>query len=103
LLGCFGSVPDPRARRGVRHSLAAVLAMCTAAVLCGHTALADINAWVGSADRRVLDALGCRRGDAGILTPPHPDTITRLFALLGAQQLADHAGRCWHAGPGSVR
>jgi hypothetical protein len=35
LAGCFALVPDPRDPRGVRHSLASILAMCTAAVLCG--------------------------------------------------------------------
>jgi len=92
LLGSFAAVPDPRARRGVRHSLASVLAMCTAAVLCGCTSLADVTAWVSSADRRVLAALGCRRSVLGVLTPPHPETIVRVFAELGAQQVADHAG-----------
>ncbi|MDQ3152609.1 MAG: transposase family protein [Actinomycetota bacterium] len=92
LLGCFSAVPDPRARRGVRHSPAGVLAMCTAAVLCGHTSLDDVTAWVSSADRRVLGALGCRRNALGVLTPPHPETITRLFAQLGAQALATHTG-----------
>lgn len=24
--------------------------------------------------------------------PPHPDTVERVFALLGAQDLADHTG-----------
>jgi len=93
LLGCFAAVPDPRAPRGVRHSLAAILAMSTAAVLCGATSLDDVTAWVGSADRRVLAALGCRRNALGILTPPHPDTVIRVFAELGAQGLADHVGR----------
>ncbi len=92
LAGCFASVPDPRARRGIRHRLATILAMCTAAVLCGATSLEDITAWIGGADPRVLAALGCRRNALGILTPPHPDTVARVFAELGAQGLADHAG-----------
>ncbi|MGH3847284.1 MAG: ISAs1 family transposase [Pseudonocardiaceae bacterium] len=92
LLGCFASVPDPRDPRGIRHSLAGILAMCTAAVLCGCVSLEDITAWVGSADRGVLAALGCRRDAVGILTPPHPETVSRVFAELGAQALAGHAG-----------
>lgn len=89
---CFESVPDPRERRGIRHSLPSILAMCTAAVLCGCASLEDITAWVRSADHRVLAAAGCRRNGLGVLTPPHPETITRVFAELGAQQLATHAG-----------
>ncbi|MGH3600016.1 MAG: ISAs1 family transposase [Pseudonocardiaceae bacterium] len=92
LLGCFGSVPDPRDPRGIRHPLASILAMCTAAVLCGCTSLDDITAWVGSADPGVLAALGCRRDALGILTPPHPETVSRVFAELGAQAVAGHAG-----------
>ncbi len=92
LLGCFASVPDPRSRRGVRHWLASVLAMCTAAVLCGAVSLDEVTAWVGSADRRVLAALGCRRNALGVPTPPHPDTIIRLFTDLGAAALATHTG-----------
>jgi len=92
LLGCFSSVPDPRARRGVRHVLASILAMGTAAVLCGCTSLDEVTAWVSGADRRVLAALGCRRNAVGVLTPPHPETITRVFAQLGAQALATHTG-----------
>ncbi|MDQ2707351.1 MAG: transposase family protein [Actinomycetota bacterium] len=92
LRGCFASVPDPRARRGVRHCLASIVAMCTAAVLCGSTNLADVTAWVGCADRRVLAGLGCRRNALGVPTPPHPDTITRVFTVLGAQKLAEYTG-----------
>ena len=36
--GVLRAVPDPRDPRGIRHSLACVLALCTAAVLCGNTA-----------------------------------------------------------------
>jgi predicted transposase YbfD/YdcC len=78
LLGCLASVPDPRDRRGIRHSLASILAMCTAAVLCGCSSLEDVTAWVSSASHETLAALGCRRDTLGIITPPHPDTIARL-------------------------
>lgn len=46
LPGCFAAVPDPRDPRGIRHSLPCVLTLCTAAVLCGNTAIADVTAWV---------------------------------------------------------
>ncbi len=92
LASCFALVPDPRDPRGIRHSLASILAACTAAVLCGCCGLDDVTAWVNSAGQEILAALGCRRDALGVATPPHPDTITRVFALLGAQGLADHAG-----------
>ncbi len=40
----------------------------------------------------MLAALGCRRDALGVLTPPHPETVTRVLTDLGAQGLADHAG-----------
>ena len=104
LLSCFAAVPDPRDPRGVRHSLASVLAMSAAAVLCGCTSLADVTAWITAAPQQVLAAAGCRRGPAGACIPPHPDTVVRVFTLLGAGQLAGHAGAflARRAAPGPV-
>jgi len=67
LAECFAAVLDPRRRRGIRHSLASVLVLCTAALL-------DNGARVGSReserdvveidpterDRRVQDRRGPR-------------------------------------------
>jgi predicted transposase YbfD/YdcC len=92
LLSCFAAVPDPRDPRGVRHSLASILAMCAAAVLCGCTSLEDVTAWVSAAPPEVLAAAGCRRNTLGARVPPHPDTIVRVFTLISARQLADLAG-----------
>ena len=85
-MGCGSVSPaiaDPRDRRGVRHSLAAILGLCTAAVTSGQVLLADITAWITAADQEVLAAFGCRRDAEGRYTPPHPDTVERVFALLG--------------------
>lgn len=92
LLECFAAVPDPRHRRGIRHSLASVLTLCAAAVLCGHTAVEDVTAWITAAPQEVLAAAGCRRDARGRGVPPHPDTVERVLAALGAQALADHTG-----------
>jgi len=92
LLECFAPVPDPGDPRGIRHALAPVLVVCTAAVLCGHTSMEDVTAWVSAAPQEVLAAAGCRRGALGDRIPPHPDTIVGVFTALGAQHLADHAG-----------
>ena len=58
LLECFATVPDPRDPRGIRHSLACVLALCTAAVLCGNTAIEDVTAWVHAAPPRAKGTAG---------------------------------------------
>jgi predicted transposase YbfD/YdcC len=92
LLECFASVPDPRDPRGIRHQLAPVLVLCTAAVLCGNTAIEDVTAWIAAAPQEVLAAARCRRDSLGVCVPPHPDTIVRILAELGAAALADHAG-----------
>jgi predicted transposase YbfD/YdcC len=92
LLECFAAVPDPRDPRGIRHSLPAVLALCTAAVLSGNTSFEDVTAWVHAAPQQVLAACGARRAAAGACVAPHPDTVVRLLSALGAQPLAQHAG-----------
>jgi hypothetical protein len=58
----------------------------------GCSSLEDVTAWVSSAGHEILAALGCRRDALGVITPPHPDTIVGVFTVLGAQQLASHAG-----------
>jgi hypothetical protein len=68
------------------------LSLATAAVLSGQVTLTDITDWITVADQELLSALGCRRGRGGRCTPPHPDTIERVFAALGAQGLADQTG-----------
>ena len=70
----------------------------------GQLLLDDITAWITAADPQVLAAFECRRDAQGGFTPPHPDTVERVFALLGAQHLADGVG-AWlatRAGVGPV-
>jgi predicted transposase YbfD/YdcC len=92
LAECFAAVPDPRRRRGIRHSLTCVLVLCTGAVLSGCTTLEDVTAWAHAAPREVLAAAGARRNVLGVLVAPHPDTVIRLLSALGAQALARQAG-----------
>jgi len=92
LLECFAGVADPRDKRGVRHGLPTILGLCTAAVLSGCVSLVEITDWVSHADQELLGALGARHDPGGRYTPPHPDTIERVFAALGAQGLADQLG-----------
>jgi predicted transposase YbfD/YdcC len=103
LLECFAAISDPRDPRGVRHSLPCILALCTAAVLSGNTAIVDVTAWVHAAGQDVLAACGAREGKLGLLEAPHPDTVIRLFARLGTAELARQAGmhlaRAAHPGP----
>jgi hypothetical protein len=103
LLECFAAVPDPRDPRGIRHSLASVLALCLPAVLCGNTAIEDVTAWAHAAPQEVLAAAGARRNALGARVAPHPGTVVRVLTALGAHGLAHHAGaylaRRAHPGP----
>ena len=56
LLECFAALPDPRDRRGRRHSLSSILGLCTAAVLAGEVDLVGITAWVAAAPQPLLAA-----------------------------------------------
>jgi predicted transposase YbfD/YdcC len=104
LLACLAAVPDPRDPRGVRHRLAAVLALCLAAVLSGCVSLAEVTAWITAAPQEVLAGCGSRRSPAGTCVPPHPDTVTRLLARLDAAELDRRAGAflAARAAPGPV-
>src|SRR5258706_467661 len=84
LVDCFAAVPDPRDRRGIRHALPTILGLCTAAALSGAVTLAEITTWVAAASPDLLAAFGAwpqRRG--GRRKAPHPDTIERVFDVLG--------------------
>jgi predicted transposase YbfD/YdcC len=66
--------------------------LCTAAVLCGCVSLVEITDWVTHAEQELLGALDARQDRSGRHVPPHPDTVERVFAALGAQGLAEHTG-----------
>lgn len=61
LLGRLAMIPDPRDRRGRRHTLASVLAVSAAAVLAGARSVTAIAEWAADAPGPVLAALGVRR------------------------------------------
>jgi predicted transposase YbfD/YdcC len=58
LLELFEQVTDPRARRGVRHRFASLLAVVLAAVLGGARSFTAIGEWVAEADAGVPARLG---------------------------------------------
>jgi predicted transposase YbfD/YdcC len=85
LLELLGLVPDPRKRRGVRHSVAAVLAIAAAAVLAGSRSILAIGEWAAEAPWVVLAALGARRNPVtGRFRAPHVDTFRRVLRLVDA-------------------
>jgi predicted transposase YbfD/YdcC len=92
LLAYLAAVPDPRAARGRRHPLAAILAMAVAAVLAGARSMAAIAEWTaGCAPKRP----GCARRPLrcpGRFAVPSEATIRRALGRLDAQALADAVG-----------
>jgi hypothetical protein len=86
LLSVLASVPDPRSRRGVRHAVAAVLAVSVAAVVAGARAYTVIAEWAGAQPVEVLAALGITG------RVPSEATIRRVLSRVDAAALAAAVG-----------
>jgi hypothetical protein len=88
-------VPDPRNRRGVRHSLTSLLMAAVAAVLAGATSFTAVGEWVADAPPQVLAALGVRRDPlTRRFVPPDEATIRRVLEAVDADRL-DAAVGSW--------
>jgi predicted transposase YbfD/YdcC len=94
LLERLAEVPDPRDPRGVRHALAAVLALTACAVLAGATSLLAVGEWIADAPAHVLDRLGVRPDP---LLPrrlvPSESAVRRLLARIDGDALDRAVGR----------
>lgn len=75
----FAAVPDPRDPRGVRHSLACILALAMTAMLCGNDTLVAVTCWIAAADQDLLAAAGARVLADGTRQAPCPRTVTRVL------------------------
>lgn len=56
LLEALGAVPDPRRRRGRRHSLRWLLLLAVGAVMVGKTSLVAMASWAARADHKLAPA-----------------------------------------------
>jgi hypothetical protein len=92
LLGSLAAVPDPRAARGRRHPLVAILAMAAAAVLAGARSIAAIAEWAAEAPQPVRAALGARRDAPDHFAVPAEATIRRTLSHLDPDALAAAIG-----------
>jgi predicted transposase YbfD/YdcC len=90
LLDLLAQVPDPRKKRGRRHSLAGLLAVGIAAVIAGSRSFAAIGQWAADAGPDVLAVLGAARG------PAEESTFRRAFALVSADRLDQVLGAWLH-------
>ncbi|MGH3094986.1 MAG: ISAs1 family transposase [Streptosporangiales bacterium] len=85
LLELLSLIPDPRRRRGVRHRIAVILAIATAAVLAGCTSVLAVGEWAAEAPPELLAALGARRSArTGRCTAPHVATFRRVLRVTDA-------------------
>jgi len=92
LLAYLASVPDPRAARGRRHPLVAILGLAAAAVLSGARSIAAIAEWAADAPQPVRAALGARHHAPGHCSVPAEATIRRTLSRLDADVLAGVIG-----------
>ena len=58
VLPVLAAIPDPRARRGVRHRLVVILGLAVCAVLAGARSFTSIAEWAADTDQGTGDALG---------------------------------------------
>ncbi len=58
VLSVLAAVADPRARRGVRHRLAVILALAVCAVLAGARSFTAIAEWAADTDEATRAGLG---------------------------------------------
>ena len=98
----LAAMRDPRARRGVRHQLSAVVTAAVCAVVAGYRSYAAIAEWVADVPDATVQALGIaadrRPSEAMIrrlLQALDPDPLTTVIgAWLASRTLADiPAGR----------
>ncbi|THA30114.1 ISAs1 family transposase [Streptomyces sp. A1547] len=87
------TLPDPRDRRGRRHTLPSVLLMAACAVLAGARSYLAIGQWARSAPQDTLARLAVRRtGALGVRTAPSTSTIRRVLLGVCPGGLADLLG-----------
>ena len=102
------TVPDPRARRGIRYPWTALLTAAAAAVLAGAASITAIGEWVTDAPQHVLALLGFRPDPLTCqIRPPHATTVRLVLASANGDALDRAIGDFLQArkapAPGSKR
>lgn len=90
-------VLDPRARRGVRHSVGSLLALTAAAVLAGARSFAAVGEWIADVPQQVLAKLGARFDPCQArYLAPEESTVRRVTQRIDGDVL-DAAVGAWLA------
>ena len=96
----FHDIDDPRRRQGRRHALPTVLALASAATLCGMRGYKAISEWVDDLGPKALERFRVRRRD-GQYRAPSLSAMRSLLTRVDPVQL-DAALRAWHQAHGGV-
>src|SRR5680860_345739 len=93
LLARLEQITDHRKRRGVRHSLTAVLGMSVAATLAGARSVVAIGEFASDCPQPVLEALGAKyHPTKRQFIAPHTATFRRALAAVDADALDQVVG-----------
>jgi hypothetical protein len=65
----FSQIPDPRRKQGRRHSLSVVLAIATAATLCGMCGYKAIYGWAKNLGQKARERFRCRKQKGRYVIP----------------------------------
>lgn len=88
LLERLAQVPDPRDPRGVRHTLAVVLALTACVVLAGATSLLAVGEWIADASPHVLEHFGVQPDPVlSRRLAPAEATVRRLLGRIDGDAL----------------
>ena len=84
----LAAVPDPRRRRGIRHSIGSLLVLAALAVTAGARSLAAIAEWAADLPHHGLAELGVRRDPgSGRCRPPTESTLRRVLQRVDGDHL----------------
>jgi hypothetical protein len=91
----FADIPDPRRAQGRRHPLPAVLAIATAAVLCGARGYKAISEWAEDLSQKARGRFRCRWRNRRYAVPSR--TLIREVLTRVDPQALDQALQAWNA------
>ena len=82
----FLDIPDLRRKQGQRHSLPCILALATAAVLCGMEGYKAIGSWADDLGQKARARFGCRKRNGRYYVPSRT-TIRETLISIDPDQL----------------
>jgi hypothetical protein len=93
LLAVLAELTDPRKKRGIRHSIAAILTMVAAATLGGNRSFRSVADWVSDLPQDALARLGARKHRVtGRFIAPSEATIRRNVKKVDANEVDELIG-----------